>query len=465
MKYYVNITTKIMVLVAVFVLMAMIPSSAQAEYRLEDFLILVDDQIIIRGAAEVFPGQGGIGAGAIPRRSDLGSRSFAEIGGRLRTFVPVGAPEASPVTDVAIIAPNVKLGNFATVSHVIYDAGTGSYDDAGTSGRIGPSVLEDSLGTNSLNSSGIADLPAFPTFPTFTAGAVDVVVPGNDVVNLPPGSYRDLLIGFRATVNFSSGVYDFRRIIARTAGSYNLIMLDDFIQINVKEFVRLAEFGNFNPTRQDDIILYVEGIDASYGGANRNQNGVGPNPITGVGPDPAPAAFQYDGDGQFNACFVFVKNGTINLRGNSGPPNWATMWFGRAFHQFSSLRIKLEHPGTVCFEEPGIDCACITNFTLRSDGTLKIDGINFSADTVERVAIFTETAAATLGSVTGGDAGQDQLFADLTSVTSGTIITQDVQSLLPSGDDFFLGIIYPVNTTTGNTGGYCIFTDKALEIP
>ena len=121
MRYKINIISKMLVGLAVLALCAMAipaPSAQAREYRLVDFMILVDDQLIIKGAADVYVDSSQVVQG-IPRRSDLGSRNFIQIGGKLSTRIPVDAPTVltPPGTNAgaAIIAQNVTLGNFAKV--------------------------------------------------------------------------------------------------------------------------------------------------------------------------------------------------------------------------------------------------------------------------------------------------------------------------------------------------------------
>ncbi|MCE5335142.1 MAG: hypothetical protein LLG06_11225 [Desulfobacteraceae bacterium] len=321
-------------LLSVFMLTVPNASSA-ASYSLGNFLILVDDQLVLKGAANVNCCEGA----SIPARSDLGSRNSIVLGGTAATNVPVGAPA---LKDVAVIAPNVKLGSFAHVSQVIYDAATGSYVASG-SGIIQPNPgnLYNDLGNNPLNDTGSKDLPAFPVFPIITVGASDVVVPQNGNVNISPGSYRDLIVGAYGTVNFTTtGIYQFRRIVASTATAYSLVMQADNIQINVNDFVSLGEFGNINPTGRPGLSFYVAGMDGTYGGANKNAKGVARDSGT------FPAAFQYAGDGVWNACLVFVKNGTANIKGHT---LFATQWFGNSLQEISNLSLDLQSPGQACF--------------------------------------------------------------------------------------------------------------------
>ena len=423
--------------------------SYAAEFRLEDFLILVSDQLILRGFVDVISG-----GGAPTRKSDLGAGNSAEIGGKGPSRIPTVIPD--PTDNVAIISPNVKLGNYAKVSHVIYDAATGSFVDNCTQQCIGPMILENDLGNNSRNDTGSKALPDFPSFKSCTPGATDVIVPLNGNVTLIPGSYRDLIIGANGKVHFTfglDGVYCFRRIITTAASSYKLFFDQDDIQISVQDFVRLTEYGDFNPTGAKRITLYVAGVDDSYGGANKNQKGVVRGGIS------APAAFEYDGDGLFEACFVFVKNGTINLRGYSHPTSWRTQWFGNSLQEISSLKITLFQTDEVCFETK--ECACISDFKLLGDGTLRVTGFNFNTHSLERLAIFSANFSDILGNVTQGNLGKDQLIANLTILSPSAFVTNaDIAALLGPGS-YLLGIMSP---PTGNPSNYCIFREKLLVI-
>ncbi len=462
MKTLINSLKIGIALTGILVLSALAPSVSYAvEYNLVNFTVLVDDQLILRGPVDVTP----VLAPGITR-NDFGSRNLIRLGGGGGTDMPEGAPgpacpSALPI--VGIIAPNVTLNNFAHVSMVIFDQATGSYTVSG-SGIVQPALpchLFNDLGNNPLQDTGSKALPDFPSFPTITVGAADVVVPQSGTVNLSPGNYRDLLIGAYGKVNFTaSGIYQFRRIITATASTYSLNMLADDVQINVKEFVHLSEFGNVNPTGATGLTIYVEGFDGPYGGANKNKNGV----TRAIGT--FPAAFEYFGDGHFIACFVFVKNGTMNLRGHQ---TFMTQWFGNSLQQIGTLGIGLQHPTEICFVQ-ALQCACINGFKLdKTTGKLTVFGENFSTKTVGKLAVFS-TAAAVSGvqNLSGGDLGKDQLPASLNGLgasASTTFTTQnDMSSTLGAGT-FYLGIIYPVDPNTLNPIGYCIFTDKALVIP
>jgi hypothetical protein len=331
---------------------------------------------------------------------------------------------------------------------------------------VGPSLLE-TFANNSLTATNGLELPAFPAFPSFTASsssADDIVVGASASADIVPGTYRDLVLGLNSVARFKeSGIYTFRRIIAGTASSYALIMDANDIQIRVQDFVRLAEYGSFNPTGAKTVTLYIAGQDGAYGtDSRRNRNNFGVTRAEG-GRLPAgrfPAAFQYTGDGVFLACFVFVPNGTMNIRGHSNPA-WATQWFGDSLQEIGGLSITLKHPAEICFGLAPIDCACITDFTLQGDGTLRVNGVNFSTATIQRLAIFTQNYDPPDLFITQGDVGVDQLAADLTISPPDTFTTNNnVQVLLAPGN-YILGIIYPA----GSTAGYCIFTDKLLVIP
>jgi len=462
------LASPVMALAIGLLIMSMIAMAAPravsaADFRIEDFIVLVDDQLLFTGPGSVLSNKGGDWPLSPPihRRSDLGSRNILQIGGSGSTYVPV---EASALTDVAVIGRNVRLRNFAKVSHVIYDDVAGSYSKSGTS-IVGPSLVE-TFAINSIAGTD-SDLPAFPAFPTFTASANpldDVVVAASATVNLAPGIYRDLRVGLKGIVNFTeSGIYTFRRIIINQNSNYSLNMLANDIEIRVQDFVALGEYGRINPSAATGVVFYVAGLDDSYAGANGNALGV--NRVAGRLPaGQFPAAFQYRGDGIFNACFVFVPNGTINLK---GAQTFDTQWFGDSFKQFQAkgftLQQIIEPP---CFEVPGIECACISNFKLLSDGRLRLNGVNFSEDTVFTLEIFSQGYNTALSSFTAGAGDEATVpISELIITASDTMTTkQPLSNYGVSAGNFFMGIVYPVDPQTGNTGGYCIFTDKALVI-
>src|SRR6185436_11325256 len=58
-------------------------------------------------------------------------------------------------------------------------------------------------------------LPVFAALPAFQSaspGSTDVNVAVNGSLTLAPGSYRDLIVGRKATVTFTGGTYHFREI-------------------------------------------------------------------------------------------------------------------------------------------------------------------------------------------------------------------------------------------------------------
>lgn len=328
----------------------LVPPTPPATYNLGDFLILVDDQLILPGPANVNCCLGPSGA-----RSDLGSRSTIVLGGSATVNAPVGAPT---IQDVAIIAPTVTLKKFAKVSQTITQSAASLIKSG--SGIVGPSVA-------TVDPNLPSDLPAFPPFPpSITVGTNDINVPAKGTVTISPtlatfsttppttvaAPFRDLIIGANATVIFDPGgstaPYQFRRIIANTASKYQLIFNAPNITVNVAEFVRLAEFGLINQAHQTGLVFNVAGTDGTYGGANKNKLGVVRPPAGAF-----PAAFEYDGDGVFVACFVFVKNGTANLRGIT---LYATQWFANSLQQIPNLTITLESPGEKCFISTPCPC-------------------------------------------------------------------------------------------------------------
>lgn len=436
----------------VLALASLPPCIARAvEYSFKNFVILVDDQLVLKGPASMITG-GGAATGA---RSDLGSRNLIQLGGLASTKIPDNAPNPPPPTlpDSAIIAPNVKLNKFAAVSMVIYDQATGSYTVSGTG--ITPPLaghLYPDLGSNPLNNTGGKLLPDYPPFPAFSAGTTDIAVSTGKSASIVPGAYKDLIIGANATVNFTqSGTYQFRRVIANSASHYSLTMLADNIRINVKEFVHLAQYGSFNPTAMMCAEMYAEGVDGPYGGANRNKSGVARPAGT------FPAAFEYGGGGSFNASLVFVKNGTMNIKGIG---ELTTQWAGNSLQEISNLAATLRQTDeSACHPPSAVQCACMSGFDWDSaTGVLTVHGMNFKSAAVSGLSAC---PAGTWPPDFCHIIGSNALAFDSDGTSFSTRIDAEV-GLAPGA--YYLGILYPINPETGNTLGYCMFTDKVLRI-
>ncbi|MCE5333069.1 MAG: hypothetical protein LLG06_00610 [Desulfobacteraceae bacterium] len=452
MKRPTKIIRRTIVALAAVSTLAAIPAgvSRAAEYSLKDFVILVDDQLIMKGIANIECCQGA----AVSARGDIGSRNSIRLGGVGRTEVPDGAPV---LQDVAVIAPNVTLNSFAAVSEVIYDNATGSYTVKG-SGIVQPLAgnIHTDLGNNYLNDTGSKNLPDFPSFPSLIAGTDDIVVPSKGNVPIIPGTYRDLIIGSNATVNLSCGTYNFRRIIANTASRYQIVFEDCGTQINVKEFVRFAHYGSFNPTAKHDVTLYVGGYDGPYSGANKNKNGVARTIGT------FPAAFEYDGAGEFHATLVYVKNGTINIGGPASTA-FSTHWFGDSFQEVTGQAITLRHPGEICdCFSTATPCGCIESFSLnKTTGILKVCGRNLNRKTVGCLAAFSPTQACSIG----GAICLDRYVFDLTFDEDGSCLTAYPDFAILASGIYYLGIVAPIAPDTENTPHVCVYTNYPLIIP
>jgi hypothetical protein len=309
-------------------------------YKLENCLIYVTNSIVLRGPATVEADPNAAGSVDRPFRSDLCAQGFIQIGGSKNTSAPDGA---DTIKDVALIAPKVFLRRFGRISEVVCQ-GANCLDISG-SPTTGPAVLSTALNPG-------ADFPAFPTFPAIAVpgGTPDVTVPNGGTVSLPPGTYGRLTLNKDGTVNFTgSGTYTFKSIEAGLSSHLNFAQ-DDVI-LRVEEWMHIAEFSVFNPDGRVNIVVFVAGTDGKYGGLNGNKDGVTNN---------VPAAFGYDGDGALIACFVYVPNGTMNLKGHVRS---LTQFFGKDFQQISGISLTIAHPQQICFNVLSVSCTFISRIS------------------------------------------------------------------------------------------------------
>jgi len=108
-------------------------------------------------------------------------------------------------------------------------------------------------------------------------------------------------------------------------------------------------------------------------------------------------------------------------------------------------------------------CACLTDFRLQSDKSLTLKGVNLKPETVASVGLF--------------DASEDTLspiyqfpqsYLNFVSTEKITIAPDVISELVKAGLgglSLYLGTIYPVSPETGNTAGFCIYTNKVLDVP
>jgi hypothetical protein len=335
-------------------------------FTLEDMVILTDGDINIGGFFNVL--QGSI-------CSRTGNINLGGAGGTA-VRIPIGAC-ADTSSDVIAATGTINLGNYVYVAH--------------TRGNVVKTGLG---GCQNLKDPAMAcpDNPPFPSFSASNNAADDLVCTASGT-NIVPGTYRDLKILQNGKCNFRGpGDYNFRRVSADVYSRYQLNFLDRPAQcdpdlfpfnLNVKEFMFLAEYGLINADKTPSVFFHVEGTDGTYGGANKS-------------PLLIHSAFTYMGDGVFFTCYVFVPNGTIGLRGH-GTPN--TRWIGEAFAEIPSLTVNVAGPlnPECCAVER--DCACIINFFDKADfdktviagSTIRLIGKGFKGSTVSQVLFYKTT--------------------------------------------------------------------------
>jgi Bacterial Ig domain len=144
-------------------------------------------------------------------------------------------------------------------------------------------------------------LPVFTTLPVFNAatpGASDVNVANNGTRTLAAGSYRDLIVGRKATVTFTGGVYHFRSIrIDREAK----LFFSAASEIRVQQKVSTQTLTTIQPAAGAtitgaNILFYVGGVNGTGGGLAET-----------------PKAVEIGTDNVIRAN-VYAPNGTIWLR-------------------------------------------------------------------------------------------------------------------------------------------------------
>jgi hypothetical protein len=114
-------------------------------------------------------------------------------------------------------------------------------------------------------------LPVFSTLPTLqtaTPGTTDVNVAANGTRTLAPGSYRDLIVGKRATVTFTGGVYHFRSI---SVDINSKLYFSGVSEVRVQQKVAIKGSCVVGPSLGSsllawDIVFHVAGINGTGGG-------------------------------------------------------------------------------------------------------------------------------------------------------------------------------------------------------
>lgn len=121
-------------------------------------------------------------------------------------------------------------------------------------------------------------LPVFSSLPTFltaTPGTTDVSVSTNGLRFLSAGSYRDLIVGRKATVYFNGGTYHFRSIrVDREAKLYFSEPSEVRVQQKMSTLATVT-VGPSGPSIQAyDILFYVGGSNGTGGGLTETPKAV-----------------------------------------------------------------------------------------------------------------------------------------------------------------------------------------------
>lgn len=114
-------------------------------------------------------------------------------------------------------------------------------------------------------------LPVFASLPAFldsTPGSTDVSVANSGTRTLAPGSYRDLIVGRKATVTFTGGIYHFRSVQVERESK---LLFSAASQVRVQQKVSTGILTTIGPgsgssATAASIVFYVAGVNGTSGG-------------------------------------------------------------------------------------------------------------------------------------------------------------------------------------------------------
>ena len=123
-------------------------------------------------------------------------------------------------------------------------------------------------------------LPVFTTLPAFlgaTPNTTDVSVSNNGTRTLAPGTYRDLIIGRKATVTFTGGIYHFRSI--RTSDIQAKLLFSAASTVRVQQTFKTLGTTTIGPASGASvtaagIVFYIGGINGTGGGITETPKAV-----------------------------------------------------------------------------------------------------------------------------------------------------------------------------------------------
>ena len=318
------------------------------EWR-DDCLMYTTLGIDIIGPFEVFGDPNPAGSPRLPFRSDVCTTGVAEIGeSGMKTEIPVGAPE---LLDVAVIAPTLNLNRASETSDCVFDsANAGGLTVSPEASVVCPVQQDVDLSTMP----DFAELSAVLPFPVFNAGTEDDIVAAGDTKTLlpeddNPDQYRNILLGSTARLVFPKpGNYRFESLQSEIrADKVFLDVQAAGVNIMVKGCMYLGHRSRVNEDDYRLFKVFVEGVDADC--------------PERTGETQPPTAFTYDGDGRFNACYVYSPNGTQTWRGiPKVTRTYKTQIFATDFTMRGRrTRVSLSHPEDIdCFEQVIPDLMC-----------------------------------------------------------------------------------------------------------
>ena len=314
-----------------------------------------------------------------------------KLGGLSKAFVPFDAPD---LQDVAIYGYRIDMERISRMSDAVVPeaglAGSGVYARGikiplghTEPGIRGPAYIREVLTPDQL--------PSLPPFPTYVSTGPDVVVPNGGMLTLGPGNYGKLIVENMATLKLAGpGDFIFEYVVVGQGALVDPIHDEDisapWTRIMVEDFVRINEFAVFNPDDDPDdptddptrpnksVYIYVSSPD---GCRPENDNEPGLEPLG------CAAAFEYYGDREFNACYVYTPNGTNNLRGVGDPDGYDVQFIGKYF-QGLNRRVELHSPPKdLCPPDQVVECGTIGRVTnsprlqdiLDAGGTLPTDEV------------------------------------------------------------------------------------------
>jgi hypothetical protein len=261
---------------------------------------------------------------------------------------------------------------------------------------IAPTIT---VGAGATLAEKIIDTPTFTgtgiPFPAIVSTGADINCK-SDTISIPPGNYGALDVN-NCTVNFVPGAvgdpleYTFKYVISRNSDHVFTAKPDDqLLSVLVEQFVRYGHTDNVNAEKEPQVTIWVAGTDNGYGGLNKNKKGKTTN---------EPSAFQWGGDGAFNVCHVYAKNGTMGIAGHVDA---MARFLGQNFQQNSGPFGTIIHPQEICSVQ--VQCACVKSVACEGDNLVLTGDLEYTEFNVG--GLFNTTVGASVNSANPSSAAQ-----------------------------------------------------------